>query len=488
VKSELHHRVLGTIRRHHMIVAGDRVGVAVSGGADSVGLLRLIEDLKNELGIGLGILHLDHGLRGEASKADAAFVADLARARGLELLSVHEDVAAEAKRNHWNLEDAGRRARYSFFERAVLQGRCTKVAVAHTADDQAETVLGRIARGTGPRGIVGICPVRSDIVRPLLDVRRAALREYLDSKGQDWCEDTTNSDTSRLRARVRHELLPLLERDFNPAIVERLSSLSAIFRDEEVFWNLIVDDRIRVLANEIVGGFSIDVGSLLSPHAPVSQNADASRALSRRIVQGIFARIAGDSAGLQFGHVEDVLHLASALQSGRRVELPHGVDVVRNFDRLEFVSRPSAEANGSEGTFSENLPQYQYAVALTGEGIASIDIPELGLRFCLKAIDWSVRESDTTGETGVLDADRLTPPLVLRNWRPGDTYRLPGKRQALKLKRLFSDARIRMSGREKWPVLTSAGRIAWTRGWPPAAEFQASKATRRRVVVLEEKL
>ena len=488
MKSELHHGILEAIRRHQMIVAGDRVGVAVSGGADSVALLLLLEDLQNELGVGLCVLHLDHGLRGQASDTDAAFVADLARAHALELCSAHEDVAAEAKRNHWNLEDAGRRARNSFFERAVSQGRCTRVAVAHTADDQAETVLARIVRGTGPRGIVGIYPVRGSIVRPLLDVRRADLREYLGMKRQDWREDATNRDTTRLRARLRHELLPLLERDFNPAIVDRLSSLSAIFRDEEVFWNLIVEDRIGALTNEIRGGFSIDVAGLLSPHAPISQNENAARALSRRIIQGLFAKIAGDSAGLQFGHVEDVLHLASASQSGRFIELPHGVNVVRNFDRLEFISRPIAEARSSEGTFSENLRPYQYAVALTSQGVASIDIPELGLRFCLKAIDWPVRESDTTCETGVLDADRLTPPLVLRNWRPGDAYRLPGKRQAQKLKRLFSGARIRISDRERWPVLTSAGRIAWTRGWPPAAEFLAGKETKRRVVVLEEKL
>jgi tRNA(Ile)-lysidine synthase len=361
------------------------------------------------------------------------------------------------------------------------------VAVAHTADDQAETVLARVLRGTGPRGIVGIYPVRSNIVRPLLDTRRTDLREYLGTKGQDWREDATNRDTTRLRARVRHELLPLLERAFNPAIVERLSSLAAIFRDEEAFWNLIVEDRIGGLTKEIRGGFSIDVAGLLSPQSPISQNANAARALSRRIIQGLFAKIAGDSASLQFGHVEDVVHLASASQSGRRIELPHGVNVVRNFDRLEFISHPIAEERCSEGTFSENLHPYQYALVLTSQGVASIDIPELGLRFCLKAIDWPVRESDTC-ETGILDADRLTPPLVLRNWRPGDACRLPGKRQARKLKRLFSDARIRISDRERWPVLTSAGRIAWTRGWPPAAEFLAGKETKRRVVVLEEKL
>ena len=258
MKSELHHRILETIRRHHMIVAGDRVGVAVSGGADSVALLRLLEDLQIELGVGLCVLHLNHGLRGEDSEADAIFIADFARARRLEFFSTRVDVAAEAKRDHRNLEDAGRRARYDFFERAVSEGHCTKVGVAHTADDQAETVLARILRGTGPRGMVGILP--GAIQCRAAAARRAPSRSpriYLAKKGEQWREDATNLDTTRLRARLRHELLPQLEHDFNPAIVERLSSLSTIFRDEEAFWNLLVEDRVRALANETRAAFRL---------------------------------------------------------------------------------------------------------------------------------------------------------------------------------------------------------------------------------------
>jgi len=179
-----------------------------------------------------------------------------------------------------------------------------------------------------------------------------------------------------------------------------------------------------------------------------------------------------------------------ASQSGRRIELPNGVDVGRVFDRLEFSHREtSMRLSGSETSAGAARP-YEYVVPLGSQNVAAIDVPELGLRFCLKPIDWSLGESDTTceAETGVLDADRLTPPLVLRNWRPGDAYQLPGNRQARKLKRLFTDARIRISDRKNWPVLTSAGRIAWMRGWPPAAGFSAGKGTRRGIVVLEEKL
>jgi tRNA(Ile)-lysidine synthase len=486
--SELHLRVLTTIRRHSMFSSGARVGVAVSGGADSVALLRLLEDLRNDLGIGLCVLHLNHALRGSASDADENFAADLARDSGLEFINEREDVAALARANHLNLEDAGRRARYSFFAQAVSRGLCAKIAVAHTADDQAETVLARILRGSGPRGIVGIHPVRGDIIRPLIETRRSDLREYLRAKNQPWREDESNLDRTRLRARLRHDLLPQLQRDYNPAIVDRLASLSAITRDEEAFWNLVVEERLASLATPLANGFSLAVAALLAPQSALAQNSAAQRALARRIVQSVFSKFAGEAASLSFDHVEDVLRFAANSQSGRQLELPGAVRVVRNFDRLEFISQNRPAASVSSKVLAAARQEYEYALTPSGQSIAYVDVPEIGTRFCLKPIDWPVPESDTVCETGVLDADCLQPPLVLRNWRPGDAFRLPGKRRAQKLKRLFTEARISVAQRTSWPVLTSAGRIAWMRGWPAAADFSPHKETRRRVIVIEQKL
>ena len=215
VKS-LENRVLETIRRGRMLVPGDRAGVAVSGGADSVALLRMLESLRDRLGITLIVVHFNHKLRESESDADARFVEALARTRGLECIGGCEDVAAAAAANKWNLEDAARRLRYAFFERMIAEGRATRVVVAHTADDQAETVLAHILRGTGPTGLAGIYPAVGSVVRPLLGERREDLREYLRQLGQDWREDSTNRDLSKQRARIREQLLPLLERDFSP--------------------------------------------------------------------------------------------------------------------------------------------------------------------------------------------------------------------------------------------------------------------------------
>jgi tRNA(Ile)-lysidine synthase len=488
VKTKLHLDILHAIGDSRMIVAGDRVGVAVSGGADSVALLRLLEDLRVELGISLCVAHLNHGLRGAEADADEAFVAGLARELNVPFLAAREDVAGLARRNHWNLEDAGRRARYGFFEQLVRDGRCTKVAVAHTADDQAETLLARIIRGTGSRGLVGIHAVRGAVIRPLLEVRREELRAYLRARGQAWREDASNEDTSRLRARVRHQLLPVLERDFAAAIVERLGNLAKLRSGEEEFWNALVDERLKALDRESGGAISIGVEELLAPLPQLAGRRDASLALSRRMILALLRRAAVGDREFDAAHVEQVLHLASKSQSGRRIEMPHGVIVARVFDRLEFAPRQaSGSISGSRTARSAEQP-YEYKIALPEAGAASIEVPELRARFYLKAIDWPSTPRDTKQETDALDADRLTPPLVLRNWRPGDACHLAGKRQSQKLKAMFAEGRISLNERKNWPVLTSTGRVAWVRGWPPAADFSAGKATRRGILVRFEEL
>src|SRR4029077_5878506 len=208
-----------------MLRPGDRVGVAVSGGADSVALLLLLLEVREKLGIVLSVGHFHHTLRGKASDADEAFVAKLATKHGLEFHSASVYVAKKAKRERANLEDAARRARYDYFRSLIESGTCARIAVAHTADDQAETVLAHILRGTGLAGLGGIHPVAGVVIRPLLNIRRSELRRFLRAQKQTWREDATNRDPKRMGARIRKKLLPLLERQFQPAVVEHLATL-----------------------------------------------------------------------------------------------------------------------------------------------------------------------------------------------------------------------------------------------------------------------
>lgn len=472
-----------------MLRAGDRVAIAVSGGADSVGMLRLLEELRGDLGVTLCVAHFNHLLRGEESDADEKFVELLARTRGIEFIAGREDAAATAKRHGWNLEDAARRLRYAFFASLVESGRATRVATAHTADDQAETVLARLIRGTGLTGLSAIHPVRGSVIRPLLDVRRKEIRAYLTGARQEWREDQSNADIRRLRSRVRARLLPLLEQDFAGSIVDTLSRLAALARDDERFWEVLVQERCNRIVTRGGGENRVLAKELLWPIGSASVSAskewdemNACRALTQRIIRRLYAEVSKGGGELSQKHVEQVIRLAMTGTSGHQVELPGGVRVSKEFEELVFGESRTANASGVHAAKKD----YTYEVSLPAHGSADITIAELGKRFCLKVIDWPLRERETKLEGVVLDAERLRPPLIVRNWKPGDAYCPSGRRQQRKVSRMLMAARVARARRFLWPVLTSQGRIAWAERMAPAEEFSASEATRTALWITED--
>jgi tRNA(Ile)-lysidine synthase len=473
-----------------MFRPGDRIGVAVSGGADSVALLRLLEDLRSELGITLCVVHLNHLLRGSESDGDEAFVKELAEKSGLQCFFSRQDVASEAKRHGWNLEDAGRRLRYGFFSKITTEGSATKIATAHTADDQAETVLARIIRGAGLTGLGSIKPRMEHVVRPVLDVRRQALREYLTAMGQKWREDASNQDLHQFRARVRHRLLPQIEKDFSPAIVERLCSLSSLARDEEVFWAAIIEERFEELVTISRSSFSIRACDLLSPMrlSPPTGMTEENPVLTvtQRLIRYMHSRFASVEGQLSRKGVERVIHLAEKSHSGRHLELPGGVQVEREFERLVFHREGAWKRILGEPRTSSTFGSYEYEVTLPTTGSTTVSIPELGRSFHLKLIDWPMQQRDTRYDKCVLDAKRLSAPLLIRNWRAGDAYRPCDRRQLRKLKQMFLAGRVAVTERALWPVLTCAGRVAWAQRMPVAAEFSADENTRIGLWIYED--
>jgi tRNA(Ile)-lysidine synthase len=496
MRNRLEQSVLNEIYDSRLFHAGERVGVAVSGGADSVALLRLLEALRADLGIVLSVVHFNHSLRGGESDGDARFVSKLAKDSGLELLVSKEDVAATAAQNGWNLEDAARRLRYGFFQRLVEEKRITRVAVAHTADDQAETVLARIIRGTGLTGLGGIYPVADFVVRPLLTIRREELRTYLEAKGQAWREDSSNLDLRRTRARIRAQILPKLEADFSPQIVTRLEELARLAREEEVFWHALVEERFRACVKKESGRFAFRVADLLHANAATpggaSQSAPASSArwlpLTERLIRRLYEEVRGDRHELSAQNVAQVIRLATASSSGHRIQLPGGILVERSFDALIFSRKAAPLSAPSHARTNPISVAYRYEVVLHSTGTTSVSVPELGSCFRLKVIDWPLVESETKTSCQALDADLIGEPVVLRNWQPGDAYRPLGRRQPRKLKELFRSIRAPRGERAVWPVLESRGRVIWARGFPPAQEVCASERTHAGVLIEEVRL
>jgi tRNA(Ile)-lysidine synthase len=466
-----------------MMGPGDRLGVGVSGGADSTTLLLLLIELREKLGVVLSVVHFNHKLRGKSSDKDEKFVAKLAAKHGLTFHVSHADVAARAKREKTNLEDTARRARYAFFAQLVEEGHVTRVAVAHTADDQAETVLAHILRGTGLAGLGAIHPVAGHIVRPLLDVRRAELRAYLRSRKQAWREDVTNRDVTRTRARIRNKLLPLLEKQFQPAVVEHLATLAELAREDEAFLRAIAKERFHVLTEKHDDSIRIKAGDLLQPHKELTPAL--CKALSTRLVRQIVGKVKLGTGQLNAQHVDAILALASGGQSGKSLPLPGGIEVRRERDALVFLT----SASSSSGNNKEKTPSGEFSHDIDlARTETTVRVPQLGCVFRLRAIDWPPKRGETIQREAVLDRDRLLSPLVLRNWRPGDALHPLGRQRAHKLKRLFNEKRVSRWERNGWPVMTSGGIVAWARGFPVAAEFAADERTQAGIVIAEEPL
>jgi tRNA(Ile)-lysidine synthase len=446
------------IEQHQLLKPGARVGVAVSGGADSVALLRLLLDLRKTLGIVVSLVHYNHKLRGADSEGDEEFVGKLARRYELEPHCEGGDVKGLAASQRKSIETMARELRYEFFWRLLSEGKLDRLATAHTLDDQAETVLMRMVRGAGTRGLAGIYPRLSApgsrfsevcIIRPLLGVRRKELEDYLEELRQDWREDKSNRDLRFARNRLRHGILPRLERGMNPMVREALAEAAEIARSEENYWQ----DEVAKVLPQVWDGKQLN--SLLS--VPL--------ALQRRLV-----RAAAEQLGLalEFKHVEEILAVASGKEP--KAMLPECWTVTHNKQVLCFVS-PNA---GSEGAI-----HYQYSLSVPGR----VEVPEAGARFEAALVRGSEKAEYNRGNS--LDTAWLTKPLHVRNWRAGDRFWPAHTKSPKKIKELLQERHVSGAERQRWPVVVSGDQVVWLRGFPVPVDLQPKEHTAEALLIQE---
>jgi len=445
--------VLEYIRKDDLLEAGDRVGIAVSGGADSVALLRLLLELRKGIGVVLSVVHFNHKLRGAESDEDERFVAQLAQRHKLELHCESGEVAGFAADKHLSLETAAREMRYQYFRRLLLEDRLNRIATGHTLDDQAETVLLKIVRGAGSRGLAGIYPRLSvpgsrfsdaSIVRPLLGIRRRELEPYLLGLGQSWREDRSNRDLRHMRNRVRHGILPRLERYLNPAVREAFAETAEIARAEEEYWNAGIA-RVLPLVWEAAGG-SLNLAVLV----------ELPLALRRRVV-----RAAGESLGLplDFRHVEEILALGSERGgTAKSTGLRNGWVVSRKKGRLEFKHQCSTLGK-----------DYEYRLSVPG----SVEVQETESRFETVLVPGNVAEGYNPED--LLDRSLLASELRVRNWRPGDRFWPAHTKVSKKIKELLQERNVVGPERKLWPVVASGTDVVWVRGFQVPARLRSRK-------------
>lgn len=450
-------------KRSGFFRAGERVGVAVSGGADSVLLLDFMKELAPEIGFILSVVHFNHHLRGEESNADERFVVERAHELGIECLRGEDDVGRIAREKNRNLEATARELRYRFFYSLISQGTLDKIATAHTANDQAETVLLRLLRGTGSRGLGGIYPVLDGkIIRPFLDIRRAEIEAEIKTRKIDYRTDLTNNDASFQRNKVRKELIPFLEKGFSPDVVSLLNELSGRARDEEDFLEQQARERARPWRVHERGTEKI----------PVKPLSEFPPAIARRILRQMVATARGDLRGISHRHIEALRHLAMEAQSGRRLVLPGGIEARRDFNWLTLKRK-------SDDTYAG---EYAYPVEMPGEVL----VRELGVTFEFKIIGSKELEKEYNKlDVPALDPHKLREKLTVRNWRAGDRFQPLGSSRVHKLKEVFGRRKISAAERASWPVLVCGNEIAWVRGFPPAAPLAATSESDQVLVILE---
>ncbi|MGA2736191.1 MAG: tRNA lysidine(34) synthetase TilS [Bryobacteraceae bacterium] len=447
--------VTKTIARYSMFQAGQRVGVAVSGGADSVCLLHVLCELAPRWSLRLAVLHLDHKLRGDESSRDAAFVRDLAARLDLTFELQETDVAARCRETGDNSEQAARAARLEFFARLMQAGTVDRVATGHTRCDQAETVLFRFLRGSGTAGLAGIRPVTDEgIVRPLLEVDRAEIERYLRERGIAWRNDSSNASDAFARNRIRHELLPQLTRDWNPAMAETLAHTADWAQAEEAYWE---SELARLASTHLI----------FEPPAVLMQ-VDALAvlplAVARRLLRRAVQVAKGDLRGVNFDHLAGVLELAASAEGHGRMQIP-GLDIFRSFGCLR-IAPPGID----------NLDNRNYRLPLPVPGVVRLP----GQRSIVHTELFENTDATETTEgvynecVGCLDWNRISGSLEVRNWRPGDRYQPAGHSGAEKIKILFQQARVPLWERRHWPVVTMGDVILWARNFGPAAGFAAS--------------
>jgi len=417
-------RVERTISRYNMIASDGPVGVAVSGGADSVFLLHALRAVvKNPL----VVLHVNHGLRGAESEADEAFVR-----------SLHDDVVVEPMgAAEGNVEQFCRRARRAFFAEMIASGRVSCVATGHTATDQAETVLMRLIRGTGPTGLRGVLAVTKEkIVRPLLELQRAEIREWLCARGVQWREDSSNESEHYLRNRVRGQLLPLL-REWQPSIDQTLARTAAIAALEETYWRDLVSGV----------GDTIDVTTLRAQHP----------AHAARTIRSAIACAMGGLERIEQQHVESVLALAAGAGGSGAADIPGG-RAVRSFREIKILRRDAATPAAVE----LNPP---FAVT-TGAYAVDGRFDEQG------AIDW----------------ERIERPLRLKQWEPGDRFHPMDKTRPRPVREYFQKLRVPSWERPLWPMISDSSGIIWIHGVGAAKRVAAGRGAARRLAIVCHKV
>jgi tRNA(Ile)-lysidine synthase len=447
-------RISKYIKEKEMIMPGDLVIIGVSGGPDSMALLHIMNRLSKEINFRIVGAHLNHCLR-EQAFAEEQFVREKCRLWCIPFYSKTVAVKEVAARQKRSLEEAGRNCRYQFFSELMGELGGKSIATAHHHDDVAETVLLHLLRGTGLKGLRGIIPVSGSLIRPLLTVKKTELVDYLNENSIDYCLDKSNEDTIYTRNRIRHELIPYLQKEFNPRIVESLNQLAIIAGEE----NQVIDEETQRLWQDIALKEEKEViildSRLLAGLKPAYQ---------RRIIKKALGLLAGELEW-NMEDIKMVMELVGREGSSRLIHLKKEVRVNKVYNKVIFT------------TLKKVNKKFSYPVIIPGRVV----IQETGDEYLFELVER--QNFHPTGEEMYLDYDKISEPIVLRSRKDGDRFHPLGFNGHKKLKNLFIDKKVPFFERDNIPILSSADTIYAILGYQIADIAAVNQDTKRIAVI-----
>ncbi len=442
----MNRKIITTIERHQMLSVGDTVLVALSGGADSMALLTVLYELKNQYSLTISAAHFNHGIRGKEAKRDEDFCVEVCRKLGVEIFVGGADIPALAKQKGIGIEECGRQERYAFFERVAP---CAKVATAHTLSDCEETFLFNLSRGTSLKGLTSIPPVRGNIIRPLINCSRAEIEEYCAENNVAYVTDSTNLADEYTRNRIRHNTVPQLK-EINPAFDSAFERCVNSLREDEEFLSLLAGEAVS--RARVAEGFA------------VQELASLPQSLKRRAVAAIIEEITDEKP--QLHHIEAVMSL---LLSGGDTQVCGGVSLRVSRGMLSKVNE-TCEDWCVEALIGENkLTDCDIKIQLFDKN-NKINIQNFNKQLLDNALNY----------------DKIKGQLFLTSIRPGDKIRLRGRGVTKQLRRIFSELNIQPELRRSIPVLRDDEGVLWVKGIGVAERAAISTATENVIVVYAE--
>jgi len=457
IRSKVMGKVEEAIRAHDLLSPSDRILVAVSGGPDSVALLHILDRLREAWGWALAVAHLHHGVRGEDADTDLAFTE--AMAGGLSLPFFHRKLSpGDLRRMGGSLQEAARRVRYAFLEEVRAQWDGQRIALGHQADDQAETVLAALFRGAGPRGLSGMPYRRGTLVRPILDLTRKEVLEFLEGQSIPFRQDPSNRDLGYGRNWIRHELLPLLRDRFTPRINDLLRQTARACAADEAF----LESRVDVLWEEaaLCGEGWVEIPAAVYSSLPV--------AVRWRLLRRAYQHLRGPSQGLGLIHLQIMDGLVSPRGEERWVHLPGGI---------RFAVGGGGIALGWAQAMAAG--RFEYPVSVPGE--SRVVVADL-------SIGWEVVEPPLPGNRGdgrqhvSMDLDAICGPMILRGPQPGDRIRPLGLAGTTKVQDILVNGRVPRRDRWRVPLLVDEKGVLWVVGHRMDGRARLHPGTRRILV------